>query len=68
MVKLKTKSGKKKNPVVVQNKKEDQNEIILPPVRMSDDPTPRQVVIFNPLLTSTRIIKTAYCDIIISVK
>lgn len=45
MVKLKSKSGKKKVPVVLQNKKDDQNEVILPPVRMSDDPAPRQVII-----------------------
>lgn len=44
MVKLKAKSGKKKVPVVLQNKKDEENEVVLPPVRMSDDPTPKQVI------------------------
>lgn len=47
MVKLKAKSGKKKVPVVLQNKKDEQNEVVLPPVRMSDDPAPKQVKWIN---------------------
>lgn len=44
---MKSKSGKKKVHVVLQNKKDDQNEVTLPPVRMSDDPAPRQVTFLH---------------------
>lgn len=43
MVKVKAKTGKKKIASVPQAKKEDDNVVVLPPVRMSDDPAPRQV-------------------------
>lgn len=40
MVKIKAK--KNKEPLQIANKQDD-NVVILPPVRMSDDPTPKQV-------------------------
>lgn len=43
MVKLKSKNMKKKENVSVQSKKDGEDSIILPPVRMSDDPAPKQV-------------------------
>lgn len=44
MVKVKTKSNKKNISQGV--KKNEENVVILPPVRMSDDPTPKQVNIW----------------------
>lgn len=43
MAKLKVKNVKKKKLIASEKPKEDENVVILPPVRMSDDPTPRQV-------------------------
>lgn len=43
MVKIKPKISKKKVIGALQTKKEDDNVVTLPPVRMSDDPPPKQV-------------------------
>ncbi|KAJ2947184.1 hypothetical protein O0L34_g16546 [Tuta absoluta] len=47
MAKLKVKSIKKKKVKPVVEKKEDENVVVLPPVRMSDDPAPKQVKWIN---------------------
>ncbi|CAD0198370.1 unnamed protein product [Chrysodeixis includens] len=47
MVKVKAKTVKKKVALVPQSKKEDENVVVLPPVRMSDDPAPKQVKWIN---------------------
>lgn len=43
MAKLKAKKSKANKNQIQENKKEDENVVVLPPVRMSNDPTPRQV-------------------------
>lgn len=43
MAKLKAKKTKTNKNQIQGNKKEDENVVVLPPVRMSDDPTPKQV-------------------------
>lgn len=43
MAKLKVKNAKKKKVIALEKPKENDNVVVLPPVRMSDDPTPRQV-------------------------
>lgn len=43
MAKIKVKNIKKKKEIANQKTKEDENVVVLPPVRMSDDPAPRQV-------------------------
>lgn len=43
MGKLKAKKSKTNKNHVQESKKEDENVVVLPPVRMSDDPTPKQV-------------------------
>lgn len=53
MVKVKVaKTGKKKIALVPQSKQEDDNVVVLPPVRMSDDPAPRQVRKFKSTLST----------------
>ncbi|KOB66591.1 Brix domain-containing protein 2-like protein [Operophtera brumata] len=47
MAKLKVKNVKKKKLTAPEKPKEDDNVVVLPPVRMSDDPTPRQVKWIN---------------------
>ncbi|CAB3252102.1 unnamed protein product [Arctia plantaginis] len=42
MVKLKSKNMKKKENIIVPSKKDGADLLILPPVRMSDDPAPKQ--------------------------
>lgn len=46
MAKIKIKKNKKSAPKPKEVTKEDDNMVVLPPVRMSDDPTPRQVFIY----------------------
>lgn len=43
MAKLKLKNARKKKVAVPEKPKEDENVVVLPPIRMSDEPTPRQV-------------------------
>lgn len=43
MTKLKLKKSKTNKKQTQESKKEDENVVVLPPVRMSDDPTPKQV-------------------------
>lgn len=43
MAKIKVKNVKKKKVLASEKPKENENVVVLPPVRMSDDPTPRQV-------------------------
>lgn len=43
MTKLKAKKSKTNKKQTQEIKKEDENVVVLPPVRMSDDPTPKQV-------------------------
>ncbi|XP_013189185.2 ribosome biogenesis protein BRX1 homolog [Amyelois transitella] len=47
MVKIKSREGKKKKSIQLEEKKTDENVVILPPVRNSDDPTPKQVKWIN---------------------
>ncbi|XP_026328519.1 ribosome biogenesis protein BRX1 homolog isoform X2 [Hyposmocoma kahamanoa] len=47
MTKLKAKKSKTNKKQTQESKKEDENVVVLPPVRMSDDPTPKQVKWIN---------------------